>query len=267
MQTAQSEKLQRVYDFLEHHQQWNAQFREREFRQYFSHCDTRRARLGTLLFNIVNTQQQPKLESLGTFWAAFERFHWNDDDLRLDDLTRFFRSCPTYKPGNRHNEKKEPIEKSGPWDDLFWAVRKNEGWGCKTAALLVKCIIFLHRAPPTGFHFLRDFDSHSIEHDTLYLPVDTVIEHVFYMHLGFPKTAAGFWKINNHLAAAGYEAEHMLVWDDLWYWGYLTQRTSGKIRKTEWNAPKFWSMQSFPKAMLEEVRALSIEFIDVLGKE
>ena len=58
----------------------------------------------------------------------------------------------------------------------------------------------------------------------------------------------------------GYSAEEIEVWDDLWFWGYITQkidviqRANKKKdikretrRKIEWNKNKYWALRDSDK--------------------
>jgi hypothetical protein len=57
----------------------------------------------------------------------------------------------------------------------------------------------------------------------------------------------------------------MMLWDDLWFWGFITQRTYGKQRRTEWNPAKFWSQFSHDKQRETDVKKLANQFIRLLA--
>jgi hypothetical protein len=56
----------------------------------------------------------------------------------------------------------------------------------------------------------------------------------------------------------------MLVWDDLWFWGFLTQKTTGKSRSMAWNEAKFWAVRSHSKDDIQIISALAAEFIGLV---
>lgn len=63
------------------------------------------------------------------------------------------------------------------------------------------------------------------------LPVDTVIKHIFKRING---TEMNFDSINNFLINGGYRSnEKMLIWDDLWFWGFITQNAQNGNRNIE----------------------------------
>jgi hypothetical protein len=93
--------------------------------------------------------------------------------------------------------------------------------------------------------------------------VDSVITHIF-QSLGLKN--ANFQSVNKELLKH-YSAEDILVWDDLWYWGFFTQVSSGpqgkRTRAFKWNADKFWCQPGAPKSREAEVQRLGEEFIKI----
>ena len=124
----------------------------------------------------------------------------------------------------------------------------------------MKSVIEVHRGP-LALHFLANPEvALSLEaDDRLYLPVDAVITDVF-RALGL--ASPSFQSVNEALHES-YSAEQMLVWDDLWYWGFFTQVSDGKTRKFAWNQDRFWCQASAPKAAEAEVRKLGEQFIRI----
>ena len=153
----------------------------------------------------------------------------------------------------------------GRWDALFTALKAQPGWGEKTAALFVKTVIQVHRGPEK-LHFWPDVEQQACvpASDKIFLPVDEVIKQIFKV-LDFDK-AINFNNINKALQDR-YSPEDLLIWDDLWYWGFFTQVVRNKKRYLEWNTDKFWCMPSAPKSQEPEVTALGNQFIQILKKE
>lgn len=99
--------------------------------------------------------------------------------------------------------------------------------------------------------------------DKVYLPVDSVIIYIF-QKIGLHP--ANFLSVNKVLRAL-YTAEQMLVWDDLWYWGFFTQVSDGINRQCGWNQDKFWCQVTAPKAQEVQVRRLGEEFLRIITDE
>ena len=68
----------------------------------------------------------------------------------------------------------------------------------------------------------------------------------------------------------------MLIWDDLWYWGFFTQRSikttngevnSGYARQFGWNKDKFWAQFSSQKKDEQKIKVLAERFLDLWGFE
>ena len=59
----------------------------------------------------------------------------------------------------------------------------------------------------------------------------------------------------------------MLIWDDLWFWGFITQRSAPKShgggRTVGWNEGKYWSIPHAPRQPddIAEIMRLSREFL------
>ncbi|BBU30375.1 hypothetical protein BTHE68_41090 [Burkholderia sp. THE68] len=139
------------------------------------------------------------------------------------------------------------------------------GWGPKTSALFVKCVIKLHRSKCDDSHFLEEADAAEIfgKDDRVFLPVDAVIKRI---SQAIPAAGLGtsFDSMNARLCAAGFIAEDMLVWDDLWFWGFLTQNSSTKERVMAWNEPRFWGQLSMPKSKIDEIKRECETFLALL---
>lgn len=199
---------------------------------------------------IVNTQSAPKLDLLGDFWRSMDQFT---------------RSTPlTSKEFIYHLEEHidPPFGNVKVWERLFHALTNQPGWGNKTAALFVKAVIKIHRGPKE-LHFWNDVGTNVPIHpeDKIYLPVDAVIKHIF-ENAGLI-SRPNFYSVNR-LLTNHYGSEDMLLWDDLWFWGYFTQNSQGNVRAMSWNRNKFWSQPSSPTSSESEIKVLCEEFIDII---
>ena len=72
----------------------------------------------------------------------------------------------------------------------------------------------------------------------------------------------------NKLISKHYNSVQVEVWDDLWFWGFITQKGSGDDRVIEWNENKYWSLVHTEKkeAEIKKIKEKSIEFINLLNQ-
>ncbi|MBF3494901.1 hypothetical protein ISF74_07830 [Burkholderia pseudomallei] len=247
-------KLDKLYHFLAANHHWNETFQTDEYKKCLTHCSTAKQRLIALLHMVAHTQSEPRLESLAEFWRHLEAAPWTHRAPSLLELTVYIE-----KAGSPY------ANSAGPWDRIFHALNNIDGWGPKTAALFVKCIIGLHRASRGDLYCLQDIEiAHSLnDSDRLYLPVDAVIRRVFEA-CQLPRMGKSFYPINATLFRAGYKAEQMLVWDDLWFWGFFTQNSSGEDRSLGWNEARFWGQLSTPKSDVKTIRTLCEKFLKII---
>lgn len=98
--------------------------------------------------------------------------------------------------------------------------------------------------------------------DRLYIPVDTVIIEIF-KRIGFDR--CNFDTINKEVAKY-YHGEAIEVWDDLWFWGFITQRRSGNQRTLGWNPNKYWSLENSNKdeIIITEIKEKAEHFLKLL---
>jgi hypothetical protein len=243
----------KLFRFLKRNSAWNEAFQSDEYRRGLWHCQSPGERLTQLLHSTVYSQTKPKLTLLSEFWRQLHAL----ESERTNSLSEF-----TEHLRGRHNPTTDGV---GPWDRLFHALKAQPGWGDKTAALFVKAVIRIHRGPKV-LHFWLNADRLAkapLTADRVYLPVDSVIVQVF-REIGFE--SPNFWSINNFLLAT-YSPEEMLVWDDLWYWGFFTQyvQDQGRTRISAWNSDKFWSQLGSPKGDEATVKRLGERFIKIIS--
>lgn len=213
-------KLNHIYCFLEENRQFNHVVQHGFYNSCISPHQTPSQKVKSLLFSILNTQSQPKLDKMMIFWK-------NLNGKDISSFKSFSKAIGT----NSNN--------GDPFDSLFKALKKQPAWGDKTAALFIKAIFHVHRGYYKKYSFWKDVPPLSIS-DKLRLPVDSVIIHIF-KKISHRKIKS-FAGINALLWKNGYRGDKIEVWDDLWFWGFITQKGTGKDRKVCFNESKYWAL-------------------------
>lgn len=242
-------RLPAIFEFLAKHHQLSLAFQRKEWQVMLGGAGTPYERLCALLHSIVNTQSQPNLDNLAAYW---EKLHKEYPSNQRPTLQSF---CTFLGVGGKP-----------PLTNLFEGLKEQDGWGDKTAALFVKNVINIHRSNAKHLYifsdakkFVRDISAE----EQIYLPVDAVIEHIFFPNE--PLTGRRFKPINKILHKfTGGDPEQMLVWDDLWFWGFITQQGDRKNRKIEWNASKFWALRSHVKDDVATMKKLADCFVKLV---
>lgn len=242
------DKLVLIFDFLSKNRKFNKAYQKRYYHSTLSSCNTSQERLISLLYNIAKTQNQPNINNQSLF---FKKIYQNIDSLNS------FTSFITFL---KKDEKANFI-------GLFNAIKSQPSWGDKTSALFVKSIYHLH-CEDYGFNLKiwDDVPESLSENDRLFLPVDEVISQIF-KKLDDKNT----WnfKTINELLSKSYKGSAMEIWDDLWFWGYFTQKVikDSKSRKFEWNEEKYWANYESDKSeiVINELEILIEEFINLLN--
>ena len=198
-----------------------------------------------LMQRVLHTQSQPKLDPIAKFLqAAFQ--------------SNALSSCRDFR--------RWLLEETGS-ESIGDALRHWAGWGPKTAALFVRNLAIIETSPHLRQRFWADVDV--LKREELELPVDAVILEIF-AHLGplVRKDLKSYKAINNYLRdELEYSAKEMLIWDDLWFWGFVTQRSASKAqgggRTMGWNEGKYWSIPHAPRrqADIAQIMLLSREFV------
>lgn len=252
-------RVKQLYDFLQEHQQWNKDFQAREFKLCLAGCETKRDRLLRFLHWNVNTQSSPDMDALSQFWQTLHGAT-AEETASMGAFTTFLAGSVKGSTAP-HANVSQKNQFASKWETLFTGLRSQPGWGVKTTALFVKGVIQLHRGPDQ-LHFWTDATPSKapLEGDKPYLPVDQVILFIF-KELGHPCPRED--NINKALRAR-YSPEQMLVWDDLWFWGFFTQRGGGLERELGWNPGKFWNQTSAPKEKEAELQMLAGHFLSLL---
>jgi hypothetical protein len=239
-------KLDSIYEFLQSNRQYNFELQNKFYKSIIYRHNNTEDKVLSLLYQIANTQSQPKIDKLAKFYQLI-----HED---IDSLKSFSSFVIKISMG------KEPSYKN-----LFEGLKNCDGWGNKTSALFLKSVFCMHNGiSENSLEFWQDTPRKIDKNDRLFIPVDTVIIEIF-KRLGFNKCT--FDGINNFIASY-YQGESIEVWDDLWFWGFITQRVSDGQRIIEWNPNKYWSMENSNKneIAIAAIKAKSENFINLLNK-
>ena len=141
------------------------------------------------------------------------------------------------------------------------------GWGDKTSALLAKKLYHFHNSDyPKELRIWDDIPTSLEKEDRFYLPVDAVIISIFNSLDETEKWS--FAKINNRLNQY-YQGNEIEVWDDLWFWGFITQKGPKENRTHKWNPNKYWAMEHSDKnpSKIKEIKKKANVFLKLIGQE
>jgi hypothetical protein len=232
-----------------------------------------KSKIKSLLMDVARTQSSPKLDKLVDLWESFDKY--SEPLASAQSLVCFLKQI---------QNKYTPSEKEHLSEQIFQCLRNVSGFGDKTAALFVKQLILAHITdeelgyPNENLSFLDDGDDLTkLDGVKLYLPVDAVIRHIYINHLGFSadyppiRLKSDFQSINDFFGCSvnpniGAEIE-AIYWDDLWYWGFITQHSGGESRRTEFNKSKYMSLKTSSCEVLDVISKSADEFIAILGSE
>lgn len=241
-------KLEDIYIFLKKNRKYNKELQTRYYKSIIEPQKNTFEKLVSLLYHIANTQSQPKIDNLASFYKEI---------YRNKDLTKSFKGfLSVIKP-----EKEITTDFKG----LYEGMKHQRGWGEKTSALFSKTIYHLHNNEyPKELKIWNDAPNKLNENDKFYLPVDTVIIAIFKnIH---NETKWTFSKINKEIE--NYKGKDIEIWDDLWFWGFITQNGTGDNRKMEWNLNKYWTLRESDKSseMIDEIKQKAHIFLRILKK-
>ncbi|MBB4513664.1 hypothetical protein [Paraburkholderia fungorum] len=198
-----------------------------------------------LMHKVLQTQSQPK----------------------LDPICKFFMEITSVGAHSSFTAFHSFVTKNGKFE-LVDGLRRQDGWGPKTAALFVKNLGYIELEPTLRKRFWKD--TSVVAGDNLRLPVDKVIAAVFKaLARRIPEApAATIAGINGYLHdQLGYRDHDLLVWDDLWLWGFITQKNvKGGPREHRWNEAKYWAVPHAPKDALTigRIKATSDQFLNLV---
>lgn len=244
------EKLKKLFTFLSENREFNRAYHTRDYEQIILPYKDKKDRVISLLYNIANTQSQPKIDKLASFYRKIVQ----DNNNCLNSFAEFLQIV------NPKNSKPS-------FANLYKGMCDQDGWGPKTSALFVKSIYHLHnRVYPDNLKIWDDVPGRIEADDIFHLPVDTVIIKIFKEK--FDKTITwDFKKVNDELQERyNYNRDKIEVWDDLWFWGFITQKGSDN-REFDWNENKYWALKETDKnpEVIERIKDKSEEFLRILS--
>jgi hypothetical protein len=251
-------QLKAIFEFLKENREPNKIVQAGEHRRIFSFGSDTADQILALLHAAHETQRSANLDAVCKTWQAFHRNRACFDEVQnLESLAIAMRHLE-----NVGSAEKALRPADGRWLDSIWfSLRHADGFGEKTAALFVKNLVNVHRDfKDQGLGFLEDFTLS--DDDVIRIPVDAVIKFIF--EAVFPKTHLYFDKINwLSTQIDGYQMADALVWDDLWFWGFITQK-GGNERSFEVNEAKFWSLLHSPKDKWKDIKKKAQQFISLI---
>lgn len=198
-----------------------------------------------LMHRVLQTQSQPK----------------------LDHICKFFKNLMMASGHLSFNAFCNYVTNSGSFE-LVDGLRQQPGWGWKTASLFVRNLGHIERTLALREKFW--YDTSVLSDDSIRLPVDKVIISVFStLPCDIPKKPANhFLRINRYLHdALGYRDEDLLIWDDLWFWGFITQKNSKNgPRRHGWNEAKYWALPHTPKDVvaINQIKQMCDRFLELI---
>jgi hypothetical protein len=237
------EKLSSIYNFLSNNREYNKELQEKYYKSMVLCHNNVKDKAWSLLYDIANSQSQPKIDNLSKFYQDI----YKDTEV-LTTFKKFVK-----KVSNKNNSS---------YNDLYHGLKGCDGWGPKTSALFVKTIFHLHNNNYSAeLKLWDDAPANISDSDCIYLPVDAVIIEIFNKIEHKNWTFASINKIiHEH-----YRSEEIEVWDDLWFWGFITQKIKDKKRVFEWNPNKYWSLKYSNKdsKAIKEIEAKSKIFLNL----
>ena len=260
-------KLPEIYNFLKENRKYNKEVQKNFYNAAILPFESTNEKVISLLYNIVNTQSQPKINSLADF---FQKIHSNLDKLSsFKEFVQFL-----------NDSDKVPAN----YFSLYKGLNNQKGWGNKTAALFTKSIYHIHNGEySSNLKIWEDAPKTLADSDILHLPVDAVIIKIF-EELDEEDKTQDFKSINNRLNNSKYSNYDIEIWDDLWFWGYITQKGSGENRiityeedwneeegwneEKSWNENKYWALKESDKnsKTIDDVKKKALEFSKILEK-
>lgn len=262
-------KLELLYDFLKKNRKYNLELQNKYIETSLSLFTSKRDRIFSLLHHTYYSQSQPKLDDAKVFFKKVS------EQMQVLDSFKVF--CEFL--GCYDNKK--------PYESLFYGLsnknleREKDGWGEKTGALFTKKIYNIHNSQGLEKYKFWDDAPTLSKADKLYLPVDAVIKDIF-NQIDESKSLGTFAKINAYLFEPNHKWDEMDLWDDLWFWGFITQKVVKKDddgtfdesvskeaklpRELGFNEGKYWCLLHTPKSQekIEEIKNKCEEFINIL---
>jgi len=242
------EPLKNIFEFLTENRIYNKELQTRYYSGIVKPQNSKAEKVISLLYHTANTQSQPKIDNLAEFYKKIYR----NSDL-LNSFSGFMSII--------NSNGTEPNNYSG----LYNGMKNQNGWGEKTSALFAKSIFHLHNNEyPNELKIWNDAPSDLEKNDNFYLPVDAVIIAIF------KEIKPKNWNFKNvnKIIEENYSGKDIEVWDDLWFWGFISQIGTGDGRKMGWNLNKYWNLRESDKSQekIAEIKLKAEQFLKILRK-
>jgi len=248
-------KLGVIFDFLKENRSYNKKVQTKFYTSAILPHESKFDKIVSLLYSISNTQSSSKIDHLAEF---FRKMH--DNKKSLDSFNGFM---SVINSGNKYKNN---------YNWLFKGMKKQSGWGVKTAALFTKAIYHIHNEEYLVNNKIildpkiwDDTPKELKSEDGFYLPVDAVIVTIFNQ---LDERKWNFSNVNEEVKKY-YQGKDIEVWDDLWFWGYITQKGNRKNRKMEWNLNKYWALRQSDKNQekIQEIKFKAEKFLEILSEQ
>lgn len=236
--------IRKLYSFLKKNRKYNRALQNKNIEELFSNVTGSKSKKTLyLLHYIFYTQSQAKLDKAQEFFEGV----WNNKRA-LNSLKSFCKYLGHYNPDQ-------------PYLSIYTGLKNQGGWGEKTSALFVKHVYLIHQNKKKDTLKFWDDAPKLSKKDTHYLPVDAVILDIF---TRFDNALNSFKRINNYLA----DFKDKDVWDDLWFWGFISQTGSKSPRKLGFNKSKYWLLLHTDKTpkKIKEIEGKCREFVSLIPK-
>lgn len=243
-----TDRIEKLFKFISNNREYNKALQERYYRSIILPYKDEKEKIISLLYHIANTQSQPKIDKLSEFYKSII--------TEENSLKSFKEFVLKINPNGKSN-----------FESVYKGMLNQKGWGPKTSALISKSIFHLHNGHYSeDLKIWNDVPKLIDENDSFYLPVDAVIIAIFTKLDNSIKW--DFDKINKTLEKK-YKGQQIEVWDDLWFWGFITQNGSGENRVFEWNENKYWVLKESDKEKIkiEEIKNKCHEFLEIFKQE
>lgn len=241
-----TDRIEKLFKFISDNRKYNKALQERYYRSIILPYKDEKEKIISLLYHIANTQSQPKIDKLSEFYKSII--------TEENSLKSFNEFVGQINPNAKSNFK-----------SVYEGMLNQKGWGPKTSALISKSIFHLHNGQYSeDLKIWNDVPKLIDENDIFYLPVDAVIIAIFNKLDNSIKW--DFNKINKTLETK-YKGQQIEVWDDLWFWGFITQNGSGDNREFKWNENKYWVLKESDKdkMKIEEIKNKCYEFLEIFN--
>jgi len=240
------EQLKNIFDFLIENRIYNKELQTRYYSGIVKPQNSKAEKIVSLLYHTANTQSQPRIDNLAEFYKKIYR----NTDL-LNSFSGFMSVI--------NSSGSEPNNYSG----LYNGMKNQNGWGEKTSALFAKSIFHLHNNEyPNELKIWNDAPTDLEKNDNFYLPVDAVIIAIF------KEIKPKNWNFKNvnKIIEENYSGKDIEVWDDLWFWGFISQIGTGDGRKMGWNLNKYWNLRESDKSQKKvvEIKLKAEQFLKIL---